>query len=334
MLRVVVEGDSIQIGERFGVSFLRTLRIPDDGRIYPLPPGLGQFPLLRVEDYWNRVPEIWREHGGVFLPMYQREALWLGFHAASWKPNAVKISVGGVNAISGEPDNDELRLDPQNYLVCPEQPWLDGIRISRGAIRQFVAMPLGRGYSIEAAMTGTEALGGMRIVVFEPQPGVFPDSPPVETRPSSGRVHALKQPVQEMGIGAGGVMTQKIYADPYGLGVWDQRNYGRVWVHLVNSWSFQELTGRAPPPTPIDARAYTQHGLPWFALYDEQKREIAAPGGFTEMKTITARDAELGKEGGNDDSVEVSETQVKKLSLADETTAPTQASRTKKRRKR
>src|SRR5262245_13533038 len=25
--------------------------------------------------------------------MYQREALWLGFHAAAWKPNAVKVAV-------------------------------------------------------------------------------------------------------------------------------------------------------------------------------------------------------------------------------------------------
>jgi hypothetical protein len=333
MLRVVVESDNIQIGERFGVSFLRTLRIPDDGRMYPLPPGLGRFPLLKVEDYWDRVPDLWREHGGVFFPMYQREALWLGFHAASWKPNAVKIAVGGVNAISGEPDTDELRLDPQNYLVCPEQPWLDGIRIGRGAIRQFVAMPLGQGYSIEAAMTGSEVLGGMRIVVFEPKPGVFPETPPAEARPRGGRAYALKQPVQEMGIGAGGVMTQKIYADPYGLAVWDQRNYGQVWVHIVNSRSFQELTGLPPPPTPIDARAYTQHGLPWFALYDEKKLEIPAPSGFTEVKTITARDAELGKESRSDDSVEVLETQVKKLSLADAPTAPTQAPRTKRRRK-
>ncbi|MGE0681886.1 MAG: hypothetical protein AB7P69_13430 [Candidatus Binatia bacterium] len=329
----MVESDGIHLGERFSVSFLRTLRIPDDGRTYPLPPGLGRFPLLKVEDYRDRVPEIWRKHGGVFLPMYQREALWLGFHAASWKPNAVKISLGGVNAISGEPDNDELHLDPQNYFVCPEQPWLDGIRIGRGAIRQFVAMPLGQGYSIEAAMTGAEVLGGMRIVAFEPNPGVFPDSPPVETRPSGGRVYSLKQHVQEMGIGAGGVMTQKIYADPYGLAVWDQRNYGQVWVHIVNSWSFHELTGMPPPPTPIDPQAYTQHGLPWFTLYDEKKREIAAPGGFTEVRTITARDTELGKGNGSDDSVEVSETQVKKLSLADTPATPTRASRTKRRRK-
>ena len=33
------------------VEFERTLRIPDDGRDYPLPPGLGNFPLRHVDDF-------------------------------------------------------------------------------------------------------------------------------------------------------------------------------------------------------------------------------------------------------------------------------------------
>ena len=30
------------------VTFQRTLRIPDDGKTYPLPPGLGAFPVRRL----------------------------------------------------------------------------------------------------------------------------------------------------------------------------------------------------------------------------------------------------------------------------------------------
>ncbi len=51
MLSVTVESHRVRIGERFSVSFQRTLRIPDDGREYPLPPGSGAFPLHRVEEY-------------------------------------------------------------------------------------------------------------------------------------------------------------------------------------------------------------------------------------------------------------------------------------------
>ena len=68
----VLPGNVLEVGD-VRLTFQRTLRIPDDGRAYPLPPGLGAFPLRRVDDYASRVPEGWAERGGVFLPMYQRE---------------------------------------------------------------------------------------------------------------------------------------------------------------------------------------------------------------------------------------------------------------------
>lgn len=51
MLDVQVSKDSVKIGRFFSVSFQRKLRIPDDGRTYPLPPGLGSFPVKEVADY-------------------------------------------------------------------------------------------------------------------------------------------------------------------------------------------------------------------------------------------------------------------------------------------
>ena len=127
--------DSVQLGRHLRIAFQRTLRIPDDGGIYPLPPGLGEFPIRRVADYASRVPERWRENGGVFIPMYQREAMWIYFAGASWKPNAVKVGVGGINAVSGAAWDTTLRADPQDYVVVPDQPWLDGIDAGDGYIR-------------------------------------------------------------------------------------------------------------------------------------------------------------------------------------------------------
>ena len=95
MLDISVHNNSIQIGPHFSVDFQRTLRIPDDEGTYPLPPGLGSFPIYRVEDYAKRVPEAWNEHGGVFIPMYQREAMWLSFGGSDWCPSAVKVAVQG-----------------------------------------------------------------------------------------------------------------------------------------------------------------------------------------------------------------------------------------------
>lgn len=52
------------------ISLQRTLRIPDDGNAYPLPPGLGNFPIRHIDDYANRLPDTWLRRGGVIVPMY------------------------------------------------------------------------------------------------------------------------------------------------------------------------------------------------------------------------------------------------------------------------
>ena len=169
MLKVVVKKNLIQFGERFILSLQRTLRIPNDGKVYPLPPGLGNFPIYKTSDYIDSIPEDWNTENSYFIPMYQREALWLGFTAEDWKPNAVKIDIGRVNAVSGESESDTLQINPQNYLVCPRQLWLDGINAGYGSIRQFVAMPLGGGHTVEASITGKEDYGAIQIKVFEPK---------------------------------------------------------------------------------------------------------------------------------------------------------------------
>ena len=116
------------------IGFQRTLRIPNDNRGYPLPPGLGRFPLRHVDDHLDRIPEAWGRHGGVFLPMYQAEAMWLHFRTAY--PMAVKVAAGKIDALTGEGWTNELSARRQNYLVVPGQPWLDGFSVGRGLIPQ------------------------------------------------------------------------------------------------------------------------------------------------------------------------------------------------------
>ena len=156
------------------IEFQRTLRIPDDNREYRLPPGLGKFPLYRVDDYRNNLPATWEEHGGVFLPMYQAEAMWINFHADY--PMAIKIAAGKINAVTGEAWTDELSNTPQDYLVVPEQPWLDGFCVEKGLIRQFVAMPLGEGYTAEEQLTGEAEHGGLQIAVYPMEALIYEES--------------------------------------------------------------------------------------------------------------------------------------------------------------
>lgn len=312
MLDVTIHNDRIHIGERFSVSFQRTLRIPEDGNVYPLPPGLGAFPIHSVIDYWDRVPLTWRSENSYFISMYQREALWLGFDGAMWKPNAVKIAIGNVNAISGQAWDEALHAQPQNYIVCPNQPWLDGINAGRSSIRQFVAMPLGSGVTVEAQVSGAEEFGGIQILVYEPKPGCFPDQPPPELS-SETRGLALSLLIDaEMGLGAGGQMLQKIYPDPYGVDTWDLTNCGAIAVHIINSKQYRELTGLEPPPTPITAQAYTQYGFPWFALYDEEQGDVPAAETLSRVKPIREQESEQGADE-EEVSIDIPESQIQKL---------------------
>lgn len=316
MLEVKVERHTIQIGDRFSVSFQRTLRIPDDGKTYPLPPGLGTFPICKVDDYADSVPAAWKERGGVFIPMYQREALWLNFNGARWKPNAVKIAVGKINAVTGKSWDQKLHADQQDYIVCPDQPWLDGINAGDGYIRQFIAMPLGMGYTVEGQVTGKEEFGGIQIIAFDPKPGRFPDEPPYQEMLYLARCFSAPAEGTEMGLAAGGKMKQKIYPDAYGIDTWDETNFGRVYVHIVNSMMYREITGQEPPPTPVTAKSYTQSGFPWFDLYDEHKLDVAASEILSQVKSVKEMDGEKGFAPQQDDtSVKIPNEQVNKLKL-------------------
>ncbi len=321
MLSVTVENDRLWFGQGLSLSFQRTLRIPDDGKDYPLPPGLGAFPIAKVMDHADRVPAAWVEDRGVFIPLYQREALWIEFGARPWKPNAVKIGIGMINAVSGKPWKQELEKGKNDYLVCPPQPWLDGIKAGPGIIRQFVAMPLGMGYTVEAQISGEEKFGGIQIVVYEPRPGRFPDKPSRTDKLFHASFAAAGPTLSmakqgEMGLAAGGRMKQEIYPDPHGIETWDPDNYGRVFVHIVNSELYREITGREPPPTPISAQTYTEHGYPWFDLYDEERGDLPTPEELAKIKSVKEMDqARGGEKQPDDDSVNVPEGQIKKLRL-------------------
>ena len=50
-----------------------------------------------------------------------------------------------------------IHAEAEDYFEVPEQPWLDGFCTGSGVVRQFVAMPLGSGYTVEEQVTRTAA---------------------------------------------------------------------------------------------------------------------------------------------------------------------------------
>jgi hypothetical protein len=291
------------------IGFQRTFRIPDDGKTYPLPPGFGYFPLCHVDDYARRVAPDWLERGGVMLPMYQSEAMWLLFitprvdRRRTGYPVAIKVAAGKINAVTGKSWSDGLNAAPQDYMVAPRQPWLDGFCVQKGLIRQFVAMPLGAGYTAEEQLTGQAEHGGLQIVVYPMKREVFERRFPEREREldllcemsASGVFKAKKALRGDMGLAPGGRMKQEIYSDPFGLDDWDLNQKGRCFVHIANSLVWREITGRQPPTTPPTAKEYAKARLPWFDYYDDGAEALEGAPALSGLKSV----AELGKEKGN-----------------------------------
>lgn len=305
------------------ITFVRTLRIPDDDKTYPLPPGLGTFPLQHVDDHRERVPGKWLDHGGVMLPMYQAEALWIKFSSKNIPkrrtryPFAVKIGTGKVSAITG--DEWVKVMTEDDYCVIPEQPWIDGYAVDDDQVRQFVAAPLGAGFTAEEQLTGKADHGGIQIEVYPMDfltfDKKFPKIKPREVKTSGGvtrgggfaapGVYAstlcLSDSMEnergvsaEMGIGAGGKMKQEIFKDPHGMEVWQRSQRARCFVHLANSMAWEAITQKKAPTTPVTASVYTRQGYPWFDYYDESQEALGGTDKLKGLKSIM----ELGFQKG------------------------------------
>lgn len=301
--RLILRAPEVHEEAHCQIDFQRTLRIPDDNREYPLPPGLGNFPLSHVDDYAGRVPESWITHGGVFLPMYQAEALWINFN--SWEsdyPFAIKIATGKVNAVNGEPWKNELvdaerSAGRQDYVVVPGQPWLDGYCVSKGVIRQFVAMPLGEGYTAEEQLTGEALHGGIQLIAYPMKKERYEA---IRERHFDGAVFdsivvCASEAPSEMGLAPGGLMHQEIYEDEYGFDAWDTNHPSRCFVHILNSAQYQSVTGKKPPTAPPSARSYTEAGLPWFDYYSEGSKAVDGSEGLAGMDSVAAKGIKKGE---------------------------------------
>jgi len=322
------------------IEFQRTLRIPDDNRTHQLPPGLGCFPLAHVDDHAARLPESWHKRGGVFLPMHQSEALWIRF--TSSYPFAVKIAAGKINAVTGKPWTTELEgptvkprpamrtphgevpislgwpsgernpniasAEGQDYLAVPKQPWLDGFCVEQGKVRQFVAMPLGEGYTVEEQITGEAVHGGLQIIVYPLKPELYRPRPAVRVVASSasgmsGSLRSMSFGANEtvtksaeMGMAPGGLMDQVIHADYFKPENYDQSVSAKCFVHLLNSVQYQGVTGNVPPHPAPTAADYTRAGLPWFKEWEPTPTAVPGAKVLRQLDSVAALGNKLGQQ--------------------------------------
>jgi hypothetical protein len=208
-------------------------------------------------------------------------------------PCAIKVATGKIDAVTGKDWSNGLHRGPQDYMVAPGQPWLDGYCVEKGVIRQFVAMPLGAGYTAEEQVTGKAEYGGLQVIVYPMKREVFEQRFPIRERIDLDMDFLLEgiaccaAPVEkEMGLAPGGRMTQEIYQDPFDFADWDLTQSSRCFVHIANSLAWKLITKQAPPNCPPSAADYTRYGLPWFDYYDDSLKAVQGSGVLGKLKSV------------------------------------------------
>ncbi len=315
--QLIISFPEVHPDAKASIDFQRTLRVPDDDSDYRLPPGMGSFDLRHIEDYADKLPNESIKRGGVLMPMYQSEALWIDFSGRY--PIAVKIGTGKINAISGsqwsgglqhprqvsEIHSGKAMEAKQDYVVIPEQPWLDGYCTEETVIRQFVAMPLGKGVTVEEQLNPGSEFGGIQIEAFPLRADKWEamekeridrerrEQEADRAKDDTDCLYACSMaPPDEMladfsmGIAKGGRIQQEIYEDTFDASDWDLSRSSRCWVHLCNSELWERLTGEQPPHKPFNASEYIRKGLPWFDHYSESKGISGSPI-LKEVKSVS-----------------------------------------------
>jgi hypothetical protein len=289
--RLVFDFPDVHAHAKTAIQLRRTLRIPDDGRTYPAPPSLKPFPLRQIAQGGNG-------RGEIAIPLYQADAMWILFSGGKLRgyPCAIKIGMGGINAVSGKPWKRALDAAAEDYIVVPKQARLDGYCTATGRVRQFVAMPLGSGYPVPEQLTGRADHGDLQIVVY-PLLGErhertlrqgYEDFVGVMNFLSFGAVSFVFPPAPyfrrprqpKMSLAAGGRLRQPIFKDPYGIDAWDQSAGKSCAVSLANAHRWSKLTGETMPTEPPTPEQYRGASLAWLDHYAD---DAETRGGSPEL---------------------------------------------------
>lgn len=283
----------------FTVTLEKTIRVRNDGKTHDLPPSRGQFSF-----YMHGTERL--------VPIGHEEALWFSF-SMNTGVFAVKILTGGINAITGEKETSQDRTVlrnngaqgfGQNYMIIPGQPWLDGFKKHQGTVSQFIAVPLGKGRSVEEKLEQTKS-GSIQIMVIplkkeiqeqeimartlkyqdvdeivgimrnNVQKVLERDSILGDLEDKSEHLHRFekkscklgkspKKNLAKMGLGAGGSIAQEIIRSHRSVDDFDPAQAQYIELSLVDAKQWSQLTKLPIPPRAPTEKEYTDAGGLWF----------------------------------------------------------------------
>jgi hypothetical protein len=237
---IEIRAERVYLTQDFSLSLQRAEAVDDPAR--DRPHNLGALPVHRLTDYSGSFPKAWLEREGVFAPLLENEAIWLGFASPEQRPHALQISVGDLNCVSGLPWTRKLDDSPQNYLVCPPQLRWNGMRRSH----EFVAFdPLSLqtedGRTKDWLVSAYRAKLELVIIERSRQAGTGP----LQEHPSMPRNEGVEANL-----------------DPYGAEVWEEAAVCDLYIRPVSVREYKVITGLAVPPPRRPSEVYKGYRLP------------------------------------------------------------------------
>jgi len=167
--------------------------------------------------------------------------MWIGLGASTAGSTAIRVRLDGLDAITGEPWQPRLAESPQNYVVWPAQPWIEGIyRDGR----------LHSGFSVESAPSLR-----LELSVYGPRSRRDARVESVRARERPLVLHELDGLTGERSL-AGLVMP-----DRAGLR-WRTRPTATVTVYVAAPSTYRDVTGSEPLGPVAEHERYRGERLP------------------------------------------------------------------------
>jgi hypothetical protein len=172
---------------------------------------------------------------------------------------------------------------PIHPAPSPQQGWSGGAAAASSEDIEWSS-----GLSGKLSMDGGEGLLRGSFASFNSLASAMPSS------------RSLHQSFDEMGVGKGGLITQRVYADPHGIDKWNEMPAATTAVYLVDAVAAKELLG-ITVPAPVSAKAYG-NGT-YYHLNDGHYKTTDGAAAFGGLKSVPEENVGLATVFHNDGSV-------------------------------
>lgn len=99
--------------------------------------------------------------------------------------------------------------------------------------------------------------------------------------------------LQAMGVAAGGKLIQDIVKDVNPPNWWNTSQSRLINIHILDPESCERVTHIVPQPPLMDAKAYTDAGIPFYVVQEDVDNRLEE-GDFEDTSSISAMDKQIG----------------------------------------